>query len=87
MAIVELNSKKRTELLEVPSSTKRIELKVSREKCNDVLLEVIDTAGRAKGKPLNKHLPLIQAKGKISSLRFMMNDFSTKPISVEIDFK
>ncbi len=63
----------------------KVTIEVSRDNCKDVLLEVIDADGKAKGKPLQKWLPAIKQNG-ISGIRFMMNDFSTKPITIKIDF-
>ncbi|TRX70450.1 hypothetical protein [Carboxylicivirga sp. M1479] len=86
MITVKLTAQNRTEELEIDQKVKLIELKVSRKQCKDVLLEVIDEQGNAKGKPLEKYLPCIKQKG-VKGLRFMMNDFSTKPIEISISWK
>ncbi|WP_430816136.1 hypothetical protein [Carboxylicivirga sp. RSCT41] len=86
MITVHLTAKSRVEQVDIPSGTKRLLLEVSRAKCKDVLLEVVDDSGQAKGKPLEKWLPHIKQKG-VSALRFMMNDFSTQPIKIQITCK
>lgn len=83
---IALSAKHRNEQVEIPSDTKMLLLEVSRAKCKDVLLEVFNDSGQAKGKPLEKWLPQIKQKG-ISALRFMMNDFSTQPIEIKITCK
>ncbi len=52
----------------------------------DVLTEVINSEGEARGKPLQKWLPQIPAKN-IAQIRFTMNDFSSKPIKIKLEFK
>lgn len=86
MISIQLNSKKRQELVHIPEKTKKITIKVSRDKCMDVLTEIINDKGHAKGKPLQKWLPQIQVKN-VSQIRFTMNDFSTKPIEIELHSK
>ncbi|TAJ14496.1 hypothetical protein DMA11_04810 [Marinilabiliaceae bacterium JC017] len=81
-----LNVSERNVSLDVPAVTKKIFFEVSRSDCRDVLLEVVDQQGRAKGKPLDKQLPEIKGVG-VSVLRFMMNDFSTRPITITVSFK
>ncbi|MCT4591741.1 MAG: hypothetical protein N4A71_28230 [Carboxylicivirga sp.] len=83
---VKLSAKHRNEQVELPEELKIISIEVSRVKCKDVLLEVIDGQGNSKGKPLEKWLPQIKQKG-IRSLRFMMNDFSTQPIEINVSWK
>lgn len=85
--IVALNAKNRIKTIMLPEETKSISLKISREKCSDVLLELIDKNNQAKGKPLNKHLPVIKQAKELKQLRFIMNDFSTKPITIELTFR
>ena len=82
----ELNVQNRIKEVTLPAGTSKVQIAVSRSNCKDVLLEVIDQEGKAKGKPLEKWLPEIKSKS-LSGLRFMMNDFSTKPIKITIDFK
>ena len=84
---INLTSQNRTSQATIPHGTKKITLTVSREKCSDVLLECVDLEGKAKGKPLNKYLPGFPTKGKIAQLRFIMNDFSVKPIEITLIFK
>ncbi|MCG8581636.1 MAG: hypothetical protein MI866_17050 [Bacteroidales bacterium] len=86
MKTIYLSTKNRNEQVVIPSGTKVMMLEVSRAKCKDVLLEVVDDKGQAKGKPLEKWLPQIKQKG-ISALRFMMNDFSAQPIEIQITWK
>ncbi len=86
MINIELNSKKRQEFVQIPEKTKRITIEVSREKCMDVLTEIIDEKGHAKGKPLQKWLPQIPGKN-VSQIRFTMNDFSTRPIEIQLQIK
>lgn len=80
----ELTVKHRIETVEVPSGIKQIQITVSRNDCMDVLLELVNMQGKAKGKPLQKHLPMILTKKQTCKLRFMMNDFSTKPILISL---
>ncbi|MBS2099446.1 hypothetical protein [Carboxylicivirga linearis] len=82
----ELNVQNRIKEVTLPDGTSKVKIGVSRSNCKDVLLEVIDQEGKAKGKPLEKWLPEIKSKS-MKGLRFMMNDFSTKPIKITIDFK
>lgn len=84
---VNLDTKNRQKTIEVPGNTKKIILKVSRDKCNDVLLELVSTEGKATSKPLNKYLPEIRLKEPIDNLRFTMNNFSTRPIQIVAYFK
>lgn len=86
METVSLSVRNRIEEVSIPEEVKSISLNVSRAKCKDVLMEVVDEQGKAKGKPLEKWLPQIKQKG-IRHLRFMMNDFSTQPIEIEISWK
>ncbi len=81
-----LSAKSRNEYIELVSGAKLVTIEVSRSNCKDVLLEVVDEHGKSKGKPLEKWLPQIKAKN-ISGLRFMMNDFSTKPIEIKLTWK
>ncbi len=83
---VSLSARHRNEQVDITAGTKSITLEVSRCQCKDVLLEVVDENGQAKGKPLEKWLPQIKQKG-VSALRFMMNDFSTQPIEIQITWK
>ena len=85
MKKIEITAKQRTHSVTVPDDTKKMSIKVSRDNCKDVLLETIDKDGRAKGKPLTKYLPSCKMNN-IKQLRFTMNNFSTKPITVEIIF-
>ncbi len=80
-----LNVQNRTAEAEMPESYKKISLKVSRLNCMDVLLEVVDSAGLAKGKPLQKCLPEIKNRN-VAKLRFIMKNNSTRPITIKIDF-
>jgi len=82
----ELNVQNRNKEVTLPDSTSKVKIVVSRSNCKDVLLEVVDQEGKAKGKPLEKWLPEIKSKS-IKGLRFMMNDFSTKPITIKLDSK
>lgn len=82
----ELNVQNRNKEVTLPDGTSKMKIGVSQSNCKDVLLEVIDQEGKAKGKPLEKWLPEIKSNSK-SGLRFMMNDFSTKPIKITLDFK
>ncbi len=82
---IDLNIQNRVKEVTFSEIVKKLKIEVSRDNCKDVLLEVIDAEGKAKGKPLQKWLPEIKQKG-IARLRFMMNDFSTKPIKIKIDF-
>lgn len=84
---IEINLKNRIKTVQLPEGISTIAIKVSREKCNDILLELVDKNGKAKGKPLNKYLPMIKKINNIEQLRFMMNDFSTKPITVELEYR
>ncbi|MCG8701124.1 MAG: hypothetical protein MI922_23930 [Bacteroidales bacterium] len=84
---VNLDSKNRQKMMEVPGNTKKIILNVSRDKCNDVLLELVNAEGKATSKPLNKYLPEIKLKEPINNLRFTMNNFSTRPIQIVVGFK
>lgn len=81
---IELNVQNRLMEVDLPNLTKKLKLEVSRAECKDVLLEVIDSKGKAKGKPLSKWLPEIKGQS-IARLRFMMNDHSTKPITINVD--
>ncbi len=83
---VSLSAQKRNEYIELEGDIKEVNFVVSRPNCKDVLLEVVDVLGKAKGKPLEKCLPKIKYKS-IKGLRFMMNDFSTKPIDITISWK
>ncbi|MBK3519180.1 hypothetical protein [Carboxylicivirga marina] len=83
---VELSARHRIEQIDIPTGVKVISLVVSRAKCKDVLLELIDNRGNAKGKPLEKCLPQIKQQG-VHVLRFMMNDFSIQPIDIEVSWK
>ncbi len=85
-ATVCLSAKSRSEYIEIVSGAKLVAIEVSRSNCKDVLLEVVDEQGQSKGKPLEKWLPQIKAKN-IAGLRFMMNDFSTKPIEIKLTWK
>lgn len=83
---VHLNVTNRVEEVELAQSYSKIELEVSRSNCKDVLLELIDDDGNAKGKPLCKYG--LEIKGKhVHKLRFTMNDFSTQPVTVSIKGK
>ena len=82
---IELNVQQRVKDVTFSEIVKKLKIGVSRDNCMDVLLEVIDIQGRAKGKPLQKWLPEIKQNG-IAGLRFMMNDFSTKPIKIKINY-
>ncbi|MCU4174813.1 hypothetical protein [Carboxylicivirga sp. N1Y90] len=84
--VINLDVQNRNAEIEVPQGVKWIKLSVSRPSCMDVLLEVVDINGLAKGKPLQKWLSEIKSK-TVSKLRFMMNNNSTKPITISIDFK
>lgn len=86
METVILSAKKRNEYVELTTVVKLVTIEVSRQNCKDVLLEVVDEQGQSKGKPLEKWLPQIKAKN-IAGLRFMMNDFSTKPIEIKLTWK
>lgn len=83
---VNLNATNRVEEVELAQSYSKIELEVSRSNCKDVLLEVIDVDGNAKGKPLCKYESVIKGKN-VCKLRFLMNDFSTQPVTVSIKGK
>nr|WP_321452800.1 hypothetical protein [uncultured Carboxylicivirga sp.] len=82
----ELNVQNRNKSVTLPDGTLKVKMEVSRSNCKDVLLEVVDVNGQAKGKPLEKWLPEIKSKS-ITRLRFMMNDFSTKPITIKLNYK
>nr|WP_321411789.1 hypothetical protein [uncultured Carboxylicivirga sp.] len=82
----ELNVQNRNREVTLPDGTSKVKIEVSRSSCKDILLEVIDTDGQAKGKPLEKWLPEVKIKS-MNGFRFMMNDFSTKPIVIKLDFK
>jgi len=82
---IELNVQNRVQEVNLPCIIKKLKLEVSRAECMDVLLEVIDIEGRAKGKPLSKWLPEIKDQS-IARLRFMMNNYSTRPITIILDF-
>ncbi|MBR8537728.1 hypothetical protein KDU71_19310 [Carboxylicivirga sediminis] len=86
METVILSAKNRNEYVELTTGVKLVTIEVSRQNCKDVLLEVVDEQGQSKGKPLEKWLPQIKAKN-IAGLRFMMNDFSTKPIEIKLTWK
>lgn len=86
METVILSAKNRNEYVELTTVVKLVTIEVSRQNCKDVLLEVVDEQGQSKGKPLEKWLPQIKAKN-IAGLRFMMNDFSTKPIEIKLTWK
>jgi len=86
MVKINLSAKQRIDEFELPKGVKIINIVVSRSKCKDVLLELIDADGKAKGKPLDKYLPQIKQKN-IKRLRFMMNDFSTQPIEIKLSWK
>ncbi|MBS2212357.1 hypothetical protein KEM09_13155 [Carboxylicivirga mesophila] len=86
METVILSATNRNEYVELTTVVKLVKIEVSRQNCKDVLLEVVDEQGQSKGKPLEKWLPQIKAKN-IAGLRFMMNDFSTKPIEIKLTWK
>ncbi|GEM_PF-4862072 len=86
MNTVRLTVQNRNEEMLLPEGVKQIELVLSRLKCKDVLLELVDESGTAKGKPLEKYLPVIKQKG-IRKMRFIMNDFSTQPIEIQVRWK
>lgn len=86
METVILSATNRNEYVELTTVVKLVTIEVSRQNCKDVLLEVVDEQGQSKGKPLEKWLPQIKAKN-IAGLRFMMNDFSTKPIEIKLTWK
>ena len=83
---IELSKDKRVNELELLSAPKKIKIEVSREKCNDILLEMVDFTGMATCKPLHKVLPVIKVTRPIHKLRFIMNDFSTKPITIMLSY-
>ena len=83
---ISLSARYRNEEVAIPTGVKIIMLEVSRSKCKDVLLEVVDEKGQAKGKPLEKWLPQIKLK-EVRALRFMMNDFSIQPIEIQITWR
>ncbi|MCU4162850.1 hypothetical protein [Carboxylicivirga caseinilyticus] len=82
----ELNVQNRNKEVTLPNGTTKVKIEVSRNSCKDVLLEVVDADGQAKGKPLEKWLPEVKSKS-MSGIRFMMNDFSTKPIVIKLDIR
>ena len=84
---INLSVKNRITSYHLKPGTKKIEIEVSRKDCKDILLELVDKDGNAKSKPLNKFLPEIRNNGDISVLRFIMNDFNTKPIAIKLFFK
>jgi len=86
MVTINLGAQHRIDEVELPEGVKEIAISVSRAKCKDVLLELINEQGQAKGKPLEKYLPQIKQKG-IRRLRFMMNDFSIQPIEISLIWK
>ncbi|WP_439183776.1 hypothetical protein [Carboxylicivirga taeanensis] len=85
-AIVHLSAANRNAYLELEVPARWVSIEVSRHNCKDVLLEVVDENGQSKGKPLEKCVPQIKASN-IKGLRFMMNDFSTKPIEIQLTWK
>lgn len=82
---INLSKEKRFADIELPFATKKASIKVSRSKCNDILVEMVDVDGMATSKPLHKILPEIKSKKQLIKLRFIMNDFSTKPIAITIE--
>lgn len=81
-----LNVKNRIQEVTLPDGISQILFQVSRTDCKDILLELIHADGQAKGKPLFKYLPKVNVKS-VSSLRFMMNDYSTRPITIKMKYK
>jgi len=81
---VELSAQNRQQVILVPPGCEKMNVKVSREKCHDVLVVMIDHKGNVRSKPLHKVLPFIKDTHEQASLRFTMNNFSTKPISIEL---
>jgi len=79
---VNLHSKKRQVNCTLNTESKVFEFEVSRNDCRDVLVEFIDKDGNAQCKPLAKCVPLVKIKKEIFSIRFTMNDMSTKPIEI-----
>ena len=86
MNYVDLNKNNRYAELNLPLVTGKIKIKVSREKCNDVLVEVVDEAGNALSKPLHKIIPELKPKKAVAKMRFIMNNFSTSPIEIKLSF-
>lgn len=82
--VVNLSASNRNAEVDISEGIKKIKIEVSRENCKDILCEVVNSNGNAKGKPLNKWLP--QIKSPIKQIRFMMNNFSIKPIEIKISF-
>lgn len=83
---IELTATHRIELVEFEKPISKIQMETSRSKCKDVLLEVIDQSGQAKGKPLSKFGPEVKGR-EICKLRFMMNDFSIQPVTITLRVK
>lgn len=81
---ITLTNKHRQEKIVLTKSFNKILLQVSREQCMDILLEVFNNKGQAQSKPLQKWVPIIK-KPNITTLRFTMNDYSNKPITIKID--
>ena len=85
MKKIELSKDIRLVEIELSLASKKIKLAATREKCNDVLVEMVDEDGMATSKPLHKILPEIKSKKPLIKIRFLMNDFSTKPITISVD--
>jgi len=83
---INLSAKERQASIIMENHPKTIALEASRENCKDILTEIFDEKGNAQCKPLQKILPQLKSKTPITQLRFTMNDFSTKPITIIINY-
>ncbi len=81
MEIINLTAQERNKGLKVSNGTNTINIEVLRSKCKDVLLELAGVITKQGDKPMQRYLPQIKVKD-VKLLRFMMNDFSTKPIGI-----
>lgn len=83
---IQLDAKQRIQTIEIPQGATTMIISVSRDNCKDILLEIVDSNGNATGKPLTKYIPSCKLN-KSKKLRFSMNNFSTKPITIELMLK
>lgn len=84
---VELTALCRQQCIKLEYPATSFKFSCSRDKCNDVLCELVSPEGKAVGKPLHKYIPGYKHKSQVKELRFTMNDFSTRPIKIEIEAK
>lgn len=86
VAEVVLHLKKRHEILLVPQGMTVVKFTPSRTNCADVLVEMVTSAGHAKGNPLHKFRKPFNMGNEVKQIRFTMNNFSSAPISIKMEF-